>query len=227
MKNLKFLLLTLLAFTLLSQPVFAQKEKGNDDPKKEKEGDKKDAEKKYPDIITADAITDQGLFTVHQVKDKYYFEVPLSLLGKEILVVSCISGHVKGLNFGGAGMRSRPQQVVRWQLQGKNVLLRSVSYNSVADENLPIYTSVKNNNFEPVVANFALACYNKDSTAIVFEPGSFFTTDVPMIGALSDNERKEFAIKGLEEKRSYIESIKSTKAINYPITKSRAPFPSV
>jgi len=218
MKKRLFYLSALLAIILLSQPAFAQKkekEAGNGDPKKEKEadpkkeGDKKDAEKKYPDIITADAITDQGLFTVHQVKDKYYFEIPLSMLGKEILVVSCISGHVKGLNFGGAGMRSRPQQVVRWQLQGKNVLLRSVSYHSVADENLPIYTSVKNNNFEPVVASFALSCYNKDSTAIVFEPTSFFTTDVPMIGALSEGERKDFSIKGLEDKRSYIESIKS------------------
>lgn len=215
MKKRIFPLLALLAFALFAQPAFAQKKKDDGDPKKEKEGDpkkegdKKDAEKTYPDIITADAITDKGLFTVHQVKDKYYFEIPVALLGKEILVVSCISGHVKGLNFGGAGMRSRPQQVVRWQLQGKNVLLRSVSYDNVADENLPIYTSVKNNNFEPVVASFGLSCYNTDSTAIVFEPGSFFTTDVPMIGALSDEERKEFSIKGLEDKRSYIEYIKS------------------
>lgn len=218
MKKRIFPLLALLAFVLVAQPAFAQKtqqKKDDGDPKKEKEGDpkkegdKKDAEKTYPDIITADAVTDKGLFTVHQVKDKYYFEIPVALLGKEILVVSCISGHVKGLNFGGAGMRSRPQQVVRWQLQGKNVLLRSVSYDNVADENLPIYTSVKNNNFEPVVASFGLSCYNADSTAIVFEPGSFFTTDVPMIGALSDEERKEFSIKGLEDKRSYIEYIKS------------------
>ncbi len=200
-------LLALLGFILFAQTAFAQEEKGNGDPKKE--GDKKSTEKTYTDIITADAITDAGLFTVHRVKDKYYFEIPVSLLEKEILVVSCISGHVKGLNFGGAGMRSRPQQVVRWQLQGKNVLLRSVSYDNVADENLPIYTSVRNNNFEPVVASFALSCYNKDSTAIVFDPSAFFTTDVPMIGALSDGERKTFSIKGLDDKRSYIEYIKS------------------
>ncbi|MEZ4935877.1 MAG: zinc-dependent metalloprotease [Saprospiraceae bacterium] len=209
MKKLLFSLLALLALICISHPVHAQEEEGGDDPKEEKSNGKKGKEKSYSDFITEDAITDEGLFTVHQVNEKYYFEIPVDLLEKEILLVSRISGHVKGLNFGGAGMKSRPQQVVRWQLKGNKVLLRSVSYNSVAEEGTPIYLSVKNNNFEPVVASFGLSCYNADSTAIVFDPSSFFTTDVPMIGAMSDGERKEFAIKGLDGKRSFIEHIKS------------------
>jgi hypothetical protein len=209
MKKLLFSLLTLLALICISHPVHAQEEEGGDDPKEEKSNGKKGKEKSYSDFITEDAITDEGLFTVHQVNEKYYFEIQVDLLEKEILLVSRISGHVKGLNFGGAGMKSRPQQVVRWQLKGNKVLLRSVSYNSVAEEGTPIYLSVKNNNFEPVVASFGLSCYNADSTAIVFDPSSFFTTDVPMIGAMSDGERKEFAIKGLDGKRSFIEHIKS------------------
>ena len=209
MKKLLLSLLAVLAFIFISTPIFAQDEEGGNEPKEEKGGEKKGKEKSYADIITEDAITDEGLFTVHQVKDKYYFEIPITLLEKEILLVSRISGHVKGLNFGGAGMKSRPQQIIRWQLQGKNVLLRSVSYNSVAEEGTPIYLSVKNNNFEPVVASFGLACYNADSTSIVFDPSSFFTTDVPMIGAIDDDDRKKFSIKGLDGKRSFIEYIKS------------------
>ena len=209
MNKLLLSLMAFMAFSLICQPAFAQEEEGGEEPKEEKGGAKKGKGKSYSDIITDEAITDEGLFTVHQVNDKYYFEIPVSLMEKEILLVSRISGHVKGLNFGGAGMKSRPQQVVRWQMQGKNVLLRSVSYNSVADENLPIYTSVKNNNFEPVVASFSIACYNADSTAVVFDPSSFFTTDVPMIGAMTDGQRKNFSIKGLDGKRSFIEHIKS------------------
>lgn len=209
MKKLLFSLLALLALICISHPAHAQEEEGGDDPKEEKSNGKKGKEKSYSDFITEDAITDEGLFTVHQVNEKYYFEIPVDLLEKEILLVSRISGHVKGLNFGGAGMKSRPQQVVRWQLKGNKVLLRSVSYNSVAEEGTPIYLSVKNNNFEPVVASFGLSCYNADSTSIVFDPSSFFTTDVPMIGAMSDGERKEFAVKGLDGKRSFIEHIKS------------------
>jgi len=207
-------LLAFLIFAFFALPAIAQDKDSKDEQQEEKEEDsagkdKKSKEKSYTDFITEDAITDEGLFTVHKVKDKYYFELPVSLLEKEMLVVSRISGHVKGLNFGGAGMKSRPQQVVRWQLKDNKVLLRSVSYNSVADEEKPIYLSVKNNNFEPVVASFGLSCYNEDSTAIVFDPSAFFTSDIPMIGALSSGQRKSFSIKGLDGKRSFIDNIQS------------------
>ena len=174
-----------------------------------KNGDKKSKEKTYADIITEDAVTDSGLFIVHQVKDKYYFEISKDLLEREILVVSRISGYVNNLSFGGAGMRSRPQQVIRWQQKDDKVLMRSVSYNRVADPEKPIYLSVKNNNIEPIVMAFDLACYNADSTALVFEPTSFFTTDIPMIGAMSSGQRKNFGIKGLDGKRSFINYINS------------------
>ena len=94
------------------------------------------------------------MFTVHKVSDKYYFEISGSLLDQEILIVSRIAGFVKGLNFGGAGMKSRPQQVIRWQKHDEQLLLRSVSYNSVADEDLPIYQSIRNNNTEPIIMAF-------------------------------------------------------------------------
>jgi len=167
------------------------------------------APKAYADVITAEAQTDEGLFTVHKVGSKYFFEIPLTLLEEEILVVSRISGHVKNLNFGGAGMKSRPQQVIRWQRLDDQVLLRSVSYNNVADFDDPVYRSVKNNNFEPIIQVFPIAAYNPDSTALVFEVNSFFTSDIPMIGALDEDDREKFKIKGLDKSRSLISYMKS------------------
>ena len=164
--------------------------------------------KPYKDIITKDAITDEGFFTVHKVNGNYYFEIPDSLLEKEILVVSRISGHVHNLNFGGAGMESRPEQVIRWQLKDDKVILRSVSYSSVANPEQPIYQAVKNNNFEPVIMVFDVATFGKDSS-VVFEVSPLFTTDVTMIGPLSDNDRKNFVIKGLDKSRSFINYMKS------------------
>lgn len=160
--------------------------------------------KPYSKVITKDAKTKEGLFTVHQVGDKWYFEMPAALLEKEILVVSRISGFVKGLNFGGAGIKSRPQQVVRWQQKDDKILLRSVSYNSVASNEDPIYKSVRNNNFEPVVMAFDLVAYSKDSSSVVFEVTKFFTSEVPMIGPMSDRQRKSFGIKGIDGNRSFI-----------------------
>ncbi|KAA3634201.1 MAG: DUF5117 domain-containing protein [Bacteroidetes bacterium] len=175
----------------------------------EKEGEKEKEEKEekhpYDELISDKATTQKGLFDVHQVDNAYYFEIKEDLLEEELLVVSRISGHVKNLNFGGAGMRSRPQQIIRWQKKDNTLVLRSVSYNSVASFEKPIYQSVKNNNFEPVIQVFNIKTPSKDSTSYVIDATPFFTTDIAMIGALSEQQRKNFQISGLDKKRSFIE----------------------
>lgn len=163
----------------------------------------------FEKVITKEAVSDDGLFNVHKVGTKYYFEIPKNLMEKEVLVVSRIAGTVKGLNFGGAGMKSRPQQVIRWQRHGDNILLRSVSYTSVADEDLPIYNSVKNNNVEPIIMTFPIKAYNKDTTGYVIEVNDLFTKDITMIGALSSNQRKNFGIRSLDSKRSMVDYMKA------------------
>jgi len=158
----------------------------------------KGAPKPYKEVITDKAITQEGLMTVHQVGAKYYFEIPFDLLEREILVVSRISGYVKNISFGGAGMKSRPQQVIRWQRMDDRFLLRSVSHHSVANEEEPIYKSLKTNNFEPIVHSFPVAAYQKDSSgeaqSAVIDVTAFFTSDVAMIGGLYDGQRKRFGI---------------------------------
>src|SRR5215203_1785662 len=57
----------------------------------------------YAEVITARAKTDRGLITTHRVDDKYYFEVPDSLLGREILVVNRISRAAAGARAGFIG----------------------------------------------------------------------------------------------------------------------------
>ncbi|MDG1433088.1 MAG: zinc-dependent metalloprotease [Saprospiraceae bacterium] len=210
-KHFIYLLFSTIAFVLFIPISEAQIFKKGKNKKKEtitkpkpKKKNKDSKIKPYDEVITKKAISDKGLFTVHKVGSKNYFEIPKDILEKEILIVSRISGFVKNLNFGGAGVKSRPQQVIRWQKKDDVILLRSVSYNSVASEDDPIYKSVRNNNFEPIVATFDLAAYNKDSSAYVFEISSFFTKDIPMIGAISPGQRKRFGIKGLDSKRSMI-----------------------
>ncbi len=207
------ILFVAVVFVAFSTDIHAQKKKkkkkGDQTEEQAKPKKKKGALKDYSEVITEDAISDEGMITSHRVGDDYYFEIPSDLLEKEILIVSRISGHVKGLNFGGAGMKSRPQQVIRFQKNGNNILMRSVSYNDIANEDDPIYTSVKNNNFEPVIQSFSLETMKEDSSAFVIKVNEFFSSDIPMIGALRDAERKRFKIKGIDKSRSLISSIKS------------------
>lgn len=165
--------------------------------------------KPYKEIITSNALTQDGFFTVHQIDDKYYFEIDHQLLEKEILVVSRIAGYVKNVSFGGAGMKSRPQQVIRWQRHEDKILLRSVSYTSVADPEDAIYASVKNNNFEPIIMTFDIKTFSEDSSSVVFEVTPLFNSDIPMIGALSESQRKNFGIRSLDKPRSFVNYMKS------------------
>ena len=50
----------------------------------------------YDKVITKDAKTTKGLFTVHQVKERYYYEIPKRELDKELLWNSQIARTTAG-----------------------------------------------------------------------------------------------------------------------------------
>src|SRR4029078_5631466 len=61
----------------------------------------------YEKVITKDAKTKKGVFAVHQVKDKYYYEIPKSEMGKDYLWVSQIQRTTNGVGYGGPALGSR------------------------------------------------------------------------------------------------------------------------
>src|SRR5437879_5103648 len=79
----------------------------------------------YDRVITKDAKTSKGLFTVHQIKERYYYEIPKSELGKELLWNSQIAKTTLGAGYGGGQFADK---VVRWDLKGNRVLLMDVNY---------------------------------------------------------------------------------------------------
>src|SRR6187549_729422 len=79
-----------LVFQLSAQNKKNENEAKQTEPTAEKKDDKNDFPS-YDKIITSKAKTDKGLFTVHKIDDKYFLELPDSLLGREILVVTRIS----------------------------------------------------------------------------------------------------------------------------------------
>src|ERR1700704_3966056 len=89
----------------------------------------------YDKVITKEAKSKKGVFTVHQIKDKYYYEIPKSEFGKEFLWNSQIARTTMGVGYGGQELASR---VVYWELSGNKVHLRDVNYSVVADPKTPI-----------------------------------------------------------------------------------------
>lgn len=209
-------LLTLSAFMLAATvPALAQKKKKDSaaatppPAAAAANSEKKDAGgiQPYEKVITAKAVSDEGLFKVHKIDDKFYYEIPDSLVDREMLMVTRIAKTADDIGYGGENVRN---QVVRWQKKDKKVLLRVVSYNNIADENSPMALSVRNSNFEPIVQSFDIKAIGKDSS-LVIEVTALFTKDVPAIG-FDDGRRKQFKVSTLDDSRTFIEHIKS-----YPI----------
>ncbi|MHB1196263.1 MAG: zinc-dependent metalloprotease [Lutibacter sp.] len=202
-------LLTLLLIVGISTNAEAQKKKkGKEEAAAEAPAPKpkKNAIEPYGKVITADAKTDDGLFKVHFIDDVYLFEIPDSLLEREMLMVTRIAKNTSNeQSFGG---EETDTQILRWQKKDKQILLRVVSHNIVANEELPVHEAVVNSNFEPVLFAFPIKAFNNDKTSTVIDVTELFTTDVKPLG-LPEYVRKQYKITKLEPKNSFIESIKS------------------
>ena len=190
---------TFLICLLISISLNAQKPSAKEDSKKPKK------EKTYKEIITKEAITDKGLFDIHKVKDKYYYEINDSLLGREMLMVTRIAKTASGLGFGGGKQNT---QVLRWQKKDSKILLRVVSHNIVASDSLPVSEAVLNSNFEPILYSFKIESKGIDSVSTLIDVTKLFNEDVKPLG-FPQSRRKGYKISSLNSKKSFIESIKS------------------
>ena len=194
------------SFQTSEAQLFKKKKKKTETKAPEKP--KKGAIKPYEKVITKNAKTDEGLFKVHQVEDKHFYEIPDSLFQREMLMVSRISKTATGIGFGGGKINT---QVLRWEKKPKKVLLRVVSYGNYAADSLPIHEAVVNSNFEPVLFAFDIKAFNKKDSlnpATVIEIDPLFTKDVNPLG-MPDRFRKRYKVSRMDGDRSYIESIKS------------------
>ncbi|WP_027126570.1 zinc-dependent metalloprotease [Gelidibacter mesophilus] len=175
-------------------------------PEKKKE----EAIKPYDKVITKEAVTDEGLFKIHKIKDKYYFEIQDSLLNKDMLLVSRMSKLPSNLGGGyvNAGSKAN-EQLIAWERFQDKILIKVKSYNAVAIDSLPINISVKANNYEPVLYAFDIAAFSKDSSAVVIDVTKFYTSDVKAISGLSSSLRETYKVKNLDDSRSFITTAKS------------------
>ncbi len=161
--------------------------------------------KPFSEVIQSSAETDEGLFTVHKQDEKYFYEIPDSLLGREMLMVSRIARTADGIGYGGETLNN---QTVRWERRNNQILLRVVSFNNVAADSLPMAESVRNSNFEPILMAFNIEALNEDTTGTVIEVTPLFSTDVPALG-LQQARRTAFQVRRLDTSRSFIENIRS------------------
>ena len=152
----------------------------------------------YERVITKDAKTTKGLFTVHQIRERYYYEIPKSELGKEMLWNSQIAKTTLGVGYGGGQYADR---VVRWDLKGNRVLLMDVNYGLVANPNDPIAMAVRSANNDSIIRAFPVAAFSKDGAPVI-EVARMFVSDPTEFSA-----RQRLGATGVDGTRTFLEHI--------------------
>jgi uncharacterized protein DUF4953/uncharacterized protein DUF5117/uncharacterized protein DUF5118 len=160
------------------------------------------APRPYDRVITKEAKSDPGVFTVHRIGDRLYYEIPANQLNKEFLWVSQIARTTVGAGQGGQAVGSR---VVKWERRNNRVFLRSVSYDIVADRNLPIAQAVQAANNETILMAFNVEAVGKDDAPVI-DVTRLFTTEVPEFSG-----RGRVRSRAFDASRSFVE-----RAVSFP-----------
>ncbi len=130
----------------------------------------------YARVITAEAKTKAGLFKTHRIGSRLYYEIPRTALNKEMLLVTRTAR--VPVNQGYGGLQAAPNLVLKWERRENRVLLRSVSYETVADSTAPIYRAVRNANNDVIIAAFNVDAYGPDSAPVI-EVSRLYTAPPP------------------------------------------------
>ncbi len=162
----------------------------------------------YAELVE-DASLDEGLFTVIESDDEVRFEIPDSLLGRDMLLISRVAGVQAGMGgFLPAGAAVN-RQMVRFERVGDRVLLRAYSGEAVADDTLAIAQSVRSNYFAPILASFEVEVRGPTDGSSVVDVTDFFEGDTPALSGLRPAQRRNYQVRRLDGDRSFITRVRS------------------
>ena len=174
----------------------------------------------YNEVITSKATTANGMFKVHTIADKFFFEIPDSMLRREILVVNRISKAPAGARTTGLGYAGDDiGQNVIWFEKGPNdkIFLRTISFAEYArDSTTPMFTTVNNSNIQPIEAAFDIKAYSREGRGSVIDVTDFVNGDNG-VSFLSDRAKRRANLSAVQKDKSYVVSVRSFP-INIEIT---------
>ncbi|MFN8610998.1 MAG: zinc-dependent metalloprotease [Vulcanimicrobiota bacterium] len=157
--------------------------------------------KPYDQVITSSAKSQPGLFKVHQVGEKWYYEIPKVQLDRDFLMVTTVARGKQGTGDGGGEGIGR--HVVRWHRQDRRVLLQECDYSLWADPKLPVAQAVAAANNPVVLASFTVEA-ESDQQAPVIEVSKLFNSEI-----IEFSPRYMLGAKAFDQNRSFVERVTS------------------
>jgi hypothetical protein len=160
--------------------------------------------KPYSEVTTAQATTKAGLFLVHRVDEKYFFEIPDSLLQREVLFTTRLVKVPTGSpRFGGELVNSI---IVSFEEAGEDKLyVRVVTNVAMADSTNAIAKAVRNSTINPIVMVFDIKAKGKNKSSVI-DITDFIAKDNSITG-FDPNSKKGMGVGAVAADRSFILSV--------------------
>lgn len=161
-----------------------------------------------PNKKEATTVDRKGLFTVKKTGDDWFFEIPDSLLNKEILAVVRVTSAPAGASrYGGEQVN---EQVVYWHMvDGKTLQLRSRILENYADSRDVVSKAVNVSSEDPIAASFKIEESKKGVHKI--KVTGFLLSDNPLFSLHTSYKDKD-QLTALLPDGSYVKDITT-----YPI----------
>ena len=170
------------------------------------------APRNYNNIIKSHAITRRGLFSVHKVEDKYYFEIPDSLLGRDILVVCRIAQGAAGIRpeYTGYAGDQVGNTVIRFEKgPDSKLFLRRITFEEHAgDSSDAMFHAVVRSNLQPLVSAFGIGAYTPNGKGSLIEITDYLNGDNDVF-FFSSASKKTMRVGNLLSNMSYIKDVSS------------------
>ncbi|MSU79161.1 MAG: DUF5117 domain-containing protein [Gemmataceae bacterium] len=156
--------------------------------------------KKYDDVIPKTAKSQPGVFTVHKVDDKIYFEIPQDALNKLMLWQAEVVKGPSGVTWGGLPLGHR---YLRFDRRGNKIFLWNVSFEKRGDGKA-VQLAVDSANMDSIIYAFSVEAEGKDRSAVVNATPLYLTdiADLSIKGAVGSGG-------AIDPNRSYIDDIKA------------------
>jgi hypothetical protein len=190
------------ASVALAQPGVGKK-KGEATPLEGKAIPKAGQPRKFDDVITKDAKSSPGMFTVHRIDDKVYFEIPEDALQKLMLWQTEVVKGPAGVSWGGLSLS---KSYLRFERRGNKVYLWSVSFAKRGDGKA-VQTAVDAANMDSIIYSFNVEAEGKDRS-VVINATPLYMTDINdlsvkrAVGGGAGNAT-------IDEARSYLDEVKA------------------
>lgn len=161
----------------------------------------------YASVITPRAVTKNGVFKIHSVGSRLYFEIPRAELGKDYVIVTTLAGTPDEIGIRGT---QGGNNLVRFERRDNRLFVREADYRDIiADTAASQRLAAELIGVTKILAALNIDAYGPDSSAVV-EVTRMFTGGVPEYTALGRRATVDAARSYVERFAAYSRNVNVT-----------------